>query len=156
MRKQGGGAMADGVVGDTLVIPQAHGQPRLCSVHGLDLLLHVNAGNHRLVRRGQVQANDVPNARYKEEAAADLESFLLAVVRLEGLPPAVASGFGDARHGIQGLGTPVGVAVGWPGPQGPVDLLGVPVIFLGTLPARGDLLMQPFHAQFPIPLAPFD
>jgi len=87
--EQGGGAVADVVMGNFLHVTQAHGQQWLGAVQGLDLGFHVDAKQHRLVGRVQVQANDVPHLLHKERVGGQLERLLPVGLEREGLQPAV-------------------------------------------------------------------
>lgn len=64
--RQGGGAVADVVVGDALHVAQTHGQQRLGPVQGLDLGLLVNVEHHRHVGLIEVKADDVAHLLDKE------------------------------------------------------------------------------------------
>ena len=58
-REQGGGAVADVVVGAPLGQPGLHGQHRRGPVQRLDLRFLVHAQHDRVLRRGQVEPDDV-------------------------------------------------------------------------------------------------
>lgn len=152
--EQGGGAMADVVMGDALDVPQTHGQERLSPVEILNLRLLVNAEHHRLVGRIQVQADDVADLLVKEGICRQLEVLLPVRLDREGLQPAVNGGLGDASGSSVGTGTPLGTPIGGLGLQGPVDHLGHRVILMGTRPARSELDMQAFKAELSVTLAP--
>ncbi len=70
--KQGGGSVADGVVGDAFHVAKTHGQQGLGAVQSLDLGLLIDAVHHRLVGRIQVQADDVANLFDKERVGGEL------------------------------------------------------------------------------------
>lgn len=160
--KQGGGAVADVVMGDVLHVAQAHRQQRLGAVQCLDLRLLVNAEHHRLVGRVQLQAHDACDLLDKERIGGDLvaEGFREAVVLLpvgldrESLQPAMHSGFGDPCRRSQSPGTPVGAAIGRAGLQSPVDHLRDLVVFVSARPARAELIIQTFQAELQVALAP--
>ena len=64
--EQGGGAVADVVVGDAQRIAQTHGQQWLGTDQGLDLRFLVNAEHDCLVWRVEVEPADVAHLRDKE------------------------------------------------------------------------------------------
>lgn len=58
-RKQGGGSMADIVMRDAFHVTQAHGQHRLGAAQGLDLRLFIDGQHDGMIRRVQVQTDNV-------------------------------------------------------------------------------------------------
>ena len=58
-REQGCGAVPNVVVRDAFDVSKAHRQQRLSALQGLTLALLVNAKNQRVLRRIQVQTDDV-------------------------------------------------------------------------------------------------
>ncbi len=95
--KQGGGAVADVVMRHALHVAQSHGQQRLSAVQGLDLRLLVDAEHHRLVRRVQVQADDVPDLLDQEGVGGEFERLLPVRLHREGLQPSVERGLPQAE-----------------------------------------------------------
>ncbi len=152
--KQRGSAVPDVVMGDSLHVTQAHGQQRLGAVEGLDLRLFVNAKHYRLVRRIQVQANDVPNLLDKERIGGELERFLPVGLHRDGLQPAVNRCLGDPSRCSQSPSAPMGAAVGWFGLQGPVDDLGHLVVLVGARTTGAELIVQTHQAEVSVALAP--
>lgn len=59
--KKRGGAMADVVVDHTLDEAQTYGQQRLAAIKGLDLHCLINKKHNCLIRRGEVEPDDVAN-----------------------------------------------------------------------------------------------
>ena len=57
--KQGGGSVADVIVGATFEVSQAHGEHGLGAVEGLDLGFFVHAQYHRMVGGIEIEAYDV-------------------------------------------------------------------------------------------------
>ena len=152
--EEGGGAVPDVVVGDAFHVAQAHRQQRLGAVQGLDLRLLVDAEHHRLVRRVQVEADDVPDLFDKERVGGELEVLLPVRLHREGLQPAVNGGFGDAGGSSEGARRPLGAAIGGLGLQCPVDHLSHRVVLVGARTARPELVVQTLQAQLSVPLAP--
>jgi len=74
--KQGGSAMSDVVMGDSLHVPKTHRQQRLGLFKSLHLGLLVNAEHNCLVRWVQVEADDVPDLLDKEWICRDFECLL--------------------------------------------------------------------------------
>ena len=79
--EQRGGAVADVVVGGLLRQPGPHRQDRRSPVQGLDLGLLVDREHHRLLRRVQVQPDDVADLGLQLRVGGELER--LAPPRLQ-------------------------------------------------------------------------
>ncbi len=152
--EQGGGAVADVVVGDAFHVAQAHGQQRLGAVESLDLRLLIHAEHHRLIGRVQVETDDVADFLDKEGIRGELERFLPVGLDREGLQPAVNRGLGDPSRCSQSPSAPVGAAIRRPGLQRPVDHLRHLVVLIGAGPAGAELVVQTFQPQLPVALAP--
>ena len=90
--EQGGGAVADVVVGDALDVSEPHGQHRLGAVERLHLALLVDAQHQGVVRRVEVQADDVAHLVDEEGVAGELEGFAAVRLQSEGAPDTVDSG----------------------------------------------------------------
>ena len=96
------------VMGVPLGLPGSHRQQRLGAIQRLDLRFLIDAEHQRVVRRVEIEADDVAHLVNKQRVCRQLEGF--APVRLEGERPP------DAMHGrdrqTRGLGhrarTPVG------------------------------------------------
>jgi hypothetical protein len=85
------GAMPDVVMRTPLNLTRAHRQQRLRAVQGLDLALLVQAQHQRLVRRIQVQPDDIAHLLDEQRVARELEG--LAPMRLQAKgPPDPADG----------------------------------------------------------------
>ena len=80
-REQRGGAVADVVVGRLLRQPGAHRQDRRGPVQRLDLGFLVDREHHRLLRRVQIQADDVADLGLQLRVGGELER--LAPPRLQ-------------------------------------------------------------------------
>jgi hypothetical protein len=143
--EEGGGAVADVVVGAPLHLPGTHGQQRLGPVESLDLALLIDAEHHRLLRRMQVKADHVGDLLLQLGVGAELEAARAVGLEVMVLPgsehrrPAHPDPAGDLAAG------PVGLALGRP-IQGDADDLGdhLLVVDPGTTPARG-ILLQAGH-----------
>ena len=72
----------------------------------------VEADHYRLVRRVQVRTDNVPDLLDKEWISRELERLLSVRLQRKALQPAVNLGLRDPCSSSQGLGTPVGAAVG--------------------------------------------
>ena len=73
-----GGAVTDGVVGDTLDVAQTHRQQRLGAIAGLVLRFLVNAEQNCLIGREEVEPYDVSQRLAQERIVAELVAFRLA------------------------------------------------------------------------------
>jgi hypothetical protein len=117
--KQGGGAVSDVVVGDSLHVSQTQPlrgslwlrQQWLGSIESLHLGLFVDAEHHCLFRWIQVEADDVPDLLDKEGICRDFECLLAMGLESECLEPAMDRAFGDSGFSGEGAGAPLGAAV---------------------------------------------
>ena len=80
--KQGGGPMANVVVGHSFHVAQPHRQHRLSAIKGLNLRLLIDRKHDRMVRRVQIESHHVADFFNEERIAGQLE--VLAAVRLNG------------------------------------------------------------------------
>ena len=80
--KQGGGAMANVVVGHSFDVSKSHGQHGLGPVEGLNLRLLIDRQHDRVVRRVQIEPHHIPYFFNEERIAGELE--VLAPVGLNG------------------------------------------------------------------------
>jgi hypothetical protein len=80
--KQGGGAMANVVVGHSFDVSKSHGQHRLGPVEGLNLALLIDREHNRVVRRVQIEPHHIAYFFDEERIAGELE--VLRAVRLNG------------------------------------------------------------------------
>lgn len=83
--KQGGGAMANVVVGHSFDVSKSHGQHGLGPVEGLDLRILINGEHDRMIRRFQIEPHDIAYFFNEERIAGELE--VLAPVRVNGERP---------------------------------------------------------------------
>ena len=104
-REQRRGTVALVVVGDPFDVSQAQGQQRLTALQGLDLTLLIDAQDHRMVRRVEVQPHNVAHFIDEEGVGGQLEMLLEVRLEPESLPDAMdrvlglATLFGHAAHG---------------------------------------------------------
>jgi hypothetical protein len=105
--EQGGGAVADVVVGLALRVAGQQRQDRSGPVEGLHLRFLVHAQHHRLVRRVQIQPHDVADLRLQLRVGGELER--LGPPGLQPpLPPDLAHpDMGDAELGAEQPRRPV-------------------------------------------------
>jgi len=80
--EQGGGAMANVVVGDSFDISQSHGQHGLSPVEGLYLALLIDGEHDRVVRRVQIEPHDIADFFHEERITGQLK--VLRAMRLNG------------------------------------------------------------------------
>ena len=117
--KQGGGAVSDVVVGDSLHVSQTQPlrgsrwlrQQWLGSIEILYLGLLVDAEQHCLLRGVRVEADDVPDLLDIEGIYRDFECFLAMGLEAECLEPAMDRAFGDSGFSGEGAGAPLSAAV---------------------------------------------
>ena len=157
--EEGGGAIANIVVGTALDLPRTHRQQGLGAVEGLDLGLFVDAQDQSSVRGMQIQADDVTHFLDEEGVGGELEGFTAMGLEREGPPDATDGALthpGALRHGA---GAPVR-GVGGRFFQGdPDDALHI-LIPDRAGSSRSGLVQQPVHAPVHAPppheaLAPF-
>src|SRR6267378_8707939 len=79
--EQGRSAVADVVVRDAFDVPQSQRQKRLRALERLYLALLINTQHQRMIRRIEVQADDVAHLLDEERVARELEA--LRAVRLQ-------------------------------------------------------------------------
>ena len=96
--KEGGRPMPFVVVSDSLNISQAHRQQWLSPVQGLDLTLFVDTQYDRILRRAQIEADNVTDFFHKERVGRQLEVPLAMGLQAKRLPDAV-----DTRRGDPGF-----------------------------------------------------
>ena len=151
--KQGGGAMADIVVGDAFDIAQPHGQHGLGAAQGLNLDFLIDAQHHGVIGRVQIQAHDVAHLLDEERIGGELEGF--AAMRLQGkaLKDPVHGGFRQPV-GFRGLAnTPVGSG-GRPGLQRTAQQRGHLFVGNRAWPTRTQLVIQALDAVLDETLPP--
>jgi len=96
-REQGGGAVADVIVSHTFDIAQPQRQHGLRSIQCLNLTFFVNAQNHCLVGRIEIQADDITNLFDEKWISVQFEMFLAMGLNPKGLPDPLNRGFGQVR-----------------------------------------------------------
>ena len=96
-RKQGRRAVAHIVMGHSLRVAQAHGQHRLGAVQYLYLRLFVYTQHHGLVRRMEVQADNVADLLDKARIVGQLERALSVRLHAEQVEPPLDGAFRHAR-----------------------------------------------------------
>ena len=105
--EQGGGAVADVVVGLFLGHPGPDRQDRRGPVQGLDLGLLVDADHHGLLRRVQIQPDDVADLRVQLGVGGELERLGPPRLQVPLAPDPGHRGEGDPQLGAQQPGRPV-------------------------------------------------
>src|SRR6202008_4093947 len=90
--KQSGGAVADVIMSNTLDVPQAHRQHRWGTVQGLNLALFIDAEHQSVIRRVQVEADDVTHLLDKERIGGELKTAGSVGLHAKGLKDAVHRG----------------------------------------------------------------
>lgn len=152
--EQGRGAMADIVVRDPFDVTEPHGQYGLGSVEGLDLGFLVDAQDHGMVGRIEVQPDDVTDFLDEKRIIGDFEMPLAMGLNPEQVEPTLDGALGDAGLLSHGAHAPMG-AVGRIGLQRRVDDLGNPFIVMGSGTPWAQFVMQAFEALFQVTFAPF-
>ena len=74
--KEGGGAMANGIVGHSFHITKSHGQHRLGPIESLNLRLLIDTEHDRVVRRVQVEPHHIPDFSMKNGSLDSLKFFV--------------------------------------------------------------------------------
>lgn len=90
------GPVADIVMSYSHNITQSHGQNRLRPVQGLNLTFFVDTEDQGVLRRGQVQPDDIPDLLYEKGIEEDFEMPLSMRLQAKGLPDPLD---GRCRHG---------------------------------------------------------
>ncbi len=80
--REGGGAMANVIVGHSLHVTESHGQRGLGPVESLNLSLLIDRENDSVVRRLQIEPNHIACSSMRNGSPGQLE--VLAVMRLNG------------------------------------------------------------------------
>ncbi len=151
--KEGRGAVAHVIVGDSFHVADAHRQKRLGAVQGLNPALLVDAEHHGLVRRVQIQPDDVADLLHEEGVGGELEVALPMRLQPESTPDAMNRRGADLRV----LGHRTDAPVGGPGGlalEGLVDQLGDFLVGDGTRSTGTHLVVQTRQSVLQIALAP--
>jgi hypothetical protein len=153
--KERGGAVPHIVMGHPLHVAQSHGQDGLGAVQGLNLGFFVDAQDHGLVRRIEIESHDVPDLLHEEGIGGEFEVLLPMGLQAEGSPDAVHRGFGEPGLGSQGPNCPMSSILGL-GLQCLTDESGHLLIVngartagLGLIVQTGEALMQEAPAPLP-------
>ena len=135
-------------------VAEAHGQRRLGAIERLNLGLLIHAQDHRVVRRVEVQPDDVAHFLEEERIGGQLEG--LGPMRLdpEQGEPALDRALADALGSPQGAGAPVRGGVGRL-LQRTVDHRRHLVVVIGPGPTGSEFVVQaldPGGSEAPSPL----
>ncbi|EWH00314.1 hypothetical protein Q427_20275 [Halomonas sp. BC04] len=152
--KQRGGAMSDVIMGDTLDIAQSHGQHRLGTVQCLYLGLLIDAQDHSVVRRIEVQPDDVAHFFDEEGVGGELEVALTVRLDAKEIEPTLDGAFGHARFLGHGAYAPMRT-IGRFRLERPIDDLGYLLILIRPGTSTSQLVMQALDTEFDVPFAPF-
>ena len=109
--EQGGGAMANIVVGDPLDVAETQRQQRLGALQRLDLTFLVDTQDQRLVGRVEIQSDDVAQLLDEERIGGQLEAVAAMGLEAERLQEAMNAGLGDPGFGSQPAHAPMGRAI---------------------------------------------
>ena len=103
--EQRGGAVSDVVMGDAFDIAQPHGQDRLSTVQRLHLGFLIDAQNHGVVRRIEVEPDDVVDLLHEQRVARQFERLTPMRLQPEGAPdPADVDRDEDVCRAVFALG----------------------------------------------------
>ena len=153
-REQGGGAVANVIVGDALDVPQAHGQHRLSAVQGLNLALFIDTKHQSVIGRVQIQADNVAHLFDEEGIGGDFEAAGAMRLHGESLEQPMHGGFGDAA----GLGrlphAPVRARGGFTG-KGALQQSGDLVVFDTARASGPQFIVEPGQTMLQESLPPF-
>ena len=152
--EQGGGAVADVIVGDPFDIPQAHGQHGLGAVEGLDLGFLVHAQHDGVVGRVEIKPHDIAHFFDEEGVVRELEVTLAVGLDAEQVEPPLHRTLGNAGFLAQGTHAPMSGTVAWLGLQRGVDGLGHPFIFIRPGSPTTQFIVQTLDSAHEIALAP--
>jgi hypothetical protein len=97
-------AVADVVVRDAFHVPQAHGQNRLGPLQSLHLALLIHTQHQRVIRRTQIQADDIAHFLDEKRTGRELEA--TAAMRLQAKERQVAVHGGLGKPGLIGQAPP--------------------------------------------------
>jgi hypothetical protein len=154
--EQGGGAMADEVVGDPLDVAETQRQQRLGALQRLDLAFLVDTQDQRLVGRVEIQSDDVAQLLDEERIGGQLEAVAAMGLEAERLQEAMNAGLGDPGFGSQPAHAPMGRAIPGSTVQRRGEELRDALVVDRARFARTQLVMQALDApgdETPAPLA---
>jgi len=100
--------VADLVVRDPFDIAQTKRQEGLGAIEGLDLTLLVDAQHDGVIRRMEIEADDIAHLFDEERVGGQLEPLLAMGLDPKGRPDAMDGGFGELRVGGERSARPVG------------------------------------------------
>lgn len=152
--EQGGGAMADVIVGDAIDVAESHGQQGLGALEGLDLGFLVHAQHDGVIGGVEIQPHDVAHLLDEERVVGEFEMALAVRLHAEQPEPPLHGGLGDAGMFGHGADAPMG-CIGRPVLQRGVDHLCDTVVLVGTGAAGAQFVVETFEALFEVPAAPF-
>ena len=138
-------AVPDIVVGVALDVAQAHRQRRLRAIERLNLRLFIHAQHHRVVRRVEVQPDDVAHFLDEERIGGQLEGLRQVRLDPEQGAPALHRALANALGPPQGAGAPVRGGVGRL-LQRAVDHRRHLVVVIGPRPTGPEFVVQPLDA----------
>lgn len=153
-REEGGGAVADVIMGDALDITQPHGEQRLGAIQGLNLAFFIHAQHQRVLGRVQIEADDVSDFFDKEGIVGELEVALAMGLKAEGVPDSLDGGLGKTGGVSEGAATPMGAVFGL-GLEGGLNGEGNFFIGDGTRPSGPKFIMQSLETLFEKAFSPF-
>ena len=105
-----GGAVADVAVRHAFDVVEPEGPKRLGALQGLGLALLVDAQNHGMVGRMEMEADNVADLLNEERVGGELEVLLLVGLKVERGPEALDRGLGHLGGSDHGTAGPVRVA----------------------------------------------
>ena len=133
--------MTNIIVGHAFDIPQAHRQQGLCPFQGLNLAFFIDAQHYGLIRRIQIQTDDVPHLFYEEGIARQLKVTLAVRLQTKSVPDALYRVLGNAKLRGQRTTTPRRAARG-SGLQRLANEHRYPLIADRARPPRTQLVVQ--------------
>ena len=110
--EEGGGAVANIAVRHPFDMTQPEGHEGLGALQGLGLALLVDAQDHRMVGRMEVEADDVADLLDKEGIGGELEVLLPVELEVERGSETLDRGLRDLGGGGHGAAGPVCTALG--------------------------------------------
>ena len=141
-------------MGDAFDIPQAHGQHRLSTIQRLHLGFLVDAQHQGVVRRIEVEADDIADLFDEEGLIGDLEVALPMRLHAKQIEPALDRALGYAGFLGHRAHAPMR-AIGRLGLQRSMDDFGDSFIIMGSGPTAFQVIVQPLDAVIEVTLVPF-
>ena len=148
--EQGRGAVAEVIVGNAFGVTQPHRQNGLTALQCLDLALLVHAQHQRIVRRVEIQPDDIAYFLHKERVVGERERPVAVRLQPEQRKVALYAALGQSLSLGKAAHAPVGRLRGARG-QGTAHQCGNLLIIVGARAARW---FVPVHArQAPLKIA---